>query len=143
MARRSRAMWPTRTAEQRANQECETLGLPPRQAMVGPEILHGIEINPVAAELARTTIWIGDIQWRIRNAIYTHGEPILRKLDAIECRDALIAQAPTSPLGPDRSPGLAGEVDPEAQPRDRVRGRSKQALAATNPGALLTLDAEP
>ena len=38
---------------------------------VGPEILHGIEINPFAAELARTTIWIGDIQWSIKNAIYS------------------------------------------------------------------------
>jgi type II restriction/modification system DNA methylase subunit YeeA len=76
--------------ERRATQECEALGLSPQPSLVGPEILHGIEINPVAAELARTTIWIGDIQWRIRNAIRAHGEPILRKLDAIECRDALI-----------------------------------------------------
>ena len=57
---------------------------------VGPEILHGIEINPFAAELARTTIWIGDIQWRVRNAITHHPRPILRKLDSIECRDALL-----------------------------------------------------
>ena len=46
------------------------MGLPPRDLGVGPEILHGIEINPLAAELARTTIWIGDIQWSIRNGIY-------------------------------------------------------------------------
>jgi type II restriction/modification system DNA methylase subunit YeeA len=66
------------------------LGLEPRTPLVGPEIVHGIEINTLAAELARTTIWIGDIQWRIRNGIYARPEPILRKLDAIECRDALI-----------------------------------------------------
>ena len=58
---------------------------------VGPEILHGIEINPFAAELARTTIWIGDIQWRVKNAVFHHPSPMLRKLDSIECRDALIA----------------------------------------------------
>ena len=58
---------------------------------VGPEILHGIEINPFAAELARTTIWIGDIQWRMKNAITHHPSPMLRKLDSIECRDALLA----------------------------------------------------
>ncbi len=57
---------------------------------VGPEVLRGIEINPFAAELARTTIWIGDIQWRVRNAIAHHPRPILRKLDSIECRDALL-----------------------------------------------------
>jgi hypothetical protein len=76
--------------ENRANLECESLGLPPRANVVGPEILHGIEINRFAAELARTTIWIGDIQWRRRNAIHSEPPPILRKLDAIECRDALM-----------------------------------------------------
>lgn len=66
------------------------MGLPPRAFAVGPETVHGIEINPLAAELARTTIWIGDIQWGIRNGIYARPEPILRPLNTIECRDALI-----------------------------------------------------
>jgi type II restriction/modification system DNA methylase subunit YeeA len=79
--------------ELKANLECETLGLAPRAPAVGPEIMRGIEINPLAAELARTTIWIGDIQWRIRNGIYARPEPILRKLDSIECRDALLTKA--------------------------------------------------
>ena len=67
------------------------MGLPARLPTVGPEIVHGIEINPLAAELARTTIWIGDIQWSLRNGIYARPEPILRRLDLIECRDALVA----------------------------------------------------
>ena len=67
--------------EYRAILECETLGLGMTVPRVGPEILHGIEINPFAAELARTTIWIGDIQWRVKNAIHHHPRPILRKLD--------------------------------------------------------------
>jgi type II restriction/modification system DNA methylase subunit YeeA len=78
--------------ELKANLECEALGLPYRAPVVGPEIVHGIDINPLAAELARTTIWIGDIQWRRRNGIYSEGAPILRKLDSIECRDALITK---------------------------------------------------
>jgi type II restriction/modification system DNA methylase subunit YeeA len=78
--------------ELRANLECEVMGLAPHVPTVGPEIVHGIEINPLAAELARTTIWIGDIQWRIRNGIYARPEPILRKLDSIECRDALLTK---------------------------------------------------
>jgi type II restriction/modification system DNA methylase subunit YeeA len=88
--------------ENKANLECEMLGLQPRLPMVGPEIVRGIEINTLAAELARTTIWIGDIQWRIRNGIHAKPKPILRKLDAIECRDALIAPAlaPLSPIAP-------------------------------------------
>ncbi|MDX6462541.1 MAG: hypothetical protein QOE55_6238 [Acidobacteriaceae bacterium] len=78
--------------ENRVVLECEALELSPRALEVGPEIVHGIEINPFAAELARTTIWIGDIQWRRRNGIYSEPPPILRKLDAIECRDALMTK---------------------------------------------------
>ncbi len=80
--------------ELKANLECEAMGLAPRIPVIGPEIVHGIEINPLAAELARTTIWIGDIQWRIRNGIYANPQPILRKLDTIECRDAVITKNP-------------------------------------------------
>lgn len=80
--------------ELRANLECEALGLSPRLPVIGPEIVHGLEINELAAELARTTIWIGDIQWRIRNGIYSNPRPILRKLDSIECRDALVTKQP-------------------------------------------------
>lgn len=80
--------------ELRANLECEALGLSPRLPVIGPEIVHGLEINELAAELARTTIWIGDIQWRIRNGIYSNPRPILRKLASIECRDALVTKQP-------------------------------------------------
>ncbi|WP_201456145.1 class I SAM-dependent DNA methyltransferase [Bradyrhizobium macuxiense] len=93
--------------ENKANLECEILGLEPRLPVVGPEIVRGIEINPLAAELARTTIWIGDIQWRLRNGIHAKPKPILRKLDAIEGRDALIAVAPTL-LGRAKEVGAKG-----------------------------------
>jgi type II restriction/modification system DNA methylase subunit YeeA len=76
--------------EHRVNLESERAGLKPQLPFIGPEILKGIEINPVAAELARTTIWIGDIQWRIRNGIHSDKRPVLEKLDAIERGDALI-----------------------------------------------------
>ena len=72
--------------------DCETLGLGMVTSRVGPEILCGIEINPFAAELARMTIWIGDIQWGIKNGVFHRPEPILRKLDSIECRDALLSK---------------------------------------------------
>lgn len=72
--------------------ECVGFGLTHTVNPVGPEILHGIEINPFAAELARTTIWIGDIQWELNNAAFNRPEPILRNLNAIECRDALLTK---------------------------------------------------
>ena len=84
--------------ELKANLECEAMGLEPRVSVVGPEIVRGIEINPLAAELARTTIWIGDIQWSLRNGILGRGEPILRKLESIECRDALLTRIGDGPV---------------------------------------------
>lgn len=100
------ALHAVKDLEHAANQECEIYGLPPRMPMVGPEILRGLEINPLAAELARTTVWIGDIQWAVRNGFYTRPEPILRRLDTIECRDALI----TAPRAAAASSSLAEET---------------------------------
>lgn len=80
--------------EFRVNNECETLGLKAPTPRVGPEILFGIEINRLAAEIACTTIWIGDIQWGLKHAVYTRPEPVLRKLDQIECRDAVLEPLP-------------------------------------------------
>ena len=85
--------------EFRVNNECEKLGLKALAPRAGPEILFGIEINRLAAEIARTTIWIGDIQWGLRHALYTRPEPVLRKLDQIECRDAVLSPRPDGSFG--------------------------------------------
>ena len=85
--------------EFRVNNECEKLGLKALAPRAGPEILHDIEINRLAAEIARTTIWIGDIQWGLRHALYTRPEPVLRKLDQIECRDAVLTPRPDGSFG--------------------------------------------
>ncbi|MDO9317135.1 MAG: N-6 DNA methylase [Gammaproteobacteria bacterium] len=56
----------------------------------GPANVLGLEINEYAAELARVTVWIGDIQWSQANGRPIADNPILRSLDLIEHRDALI-----------------------------------------------------
>lgn len=56
----------------------------------GSHNILGLEINDYAAELARTTVWIGDIQWCRRNGREIIRNPILRSLDSIEHRDALL-----------------------------------------------------
>lgn len=53
----------------------------------------GIELNPYAAELARVSVWIGEIQWMRRNGFDAAKNPILRNLDTIECRDAVLDEA--------------------------------------------------
>ena len=77
--------------EHRANLEAEALGLPRGFPRVGPEGVLGIEVNPYAAELARVSVWIGEIQWMRRNGFDAARDPILRPLDTIECRDAVLA----------------------------------------------------
>ncbi|MHB8148658.1 MAG: class I SAM-dependent DNA methyltransferase [Desulfobulbia bacterium] len=64
----------------------------------GPNNILGLEINEYAAELARTTVWIGDIQWCRRNGRDIVRNPILRSLDSIEHRDALLEIPPNPPL---------------------------------------------
>jgi type II restriction/modification system DNA methylase subunit YeeA len=62
----------------------------PALQVVGPENVLGIERNPYAAELARVSIWIGEIQWMRRNGFEAARNPILRTLTNIENRDAVL-----------------------------------------------------
>ncbi|MDR2836973.1 MAG: class I SAM-dependent DNA methyltransferase, partial [Azonexus sp.] len=76
-----------RDIEKRAHIEAIELGLPAELTMhTGPHNILGLEINEFAAELARVTVWIGDIQWCRRNG-YPHAtNPILKPLDGIDHR---------------------------------------------------------
>jgi len=76
--------------EHRANLEAEALGCSREFPAVGPECVLGIELNPYAAELARVSVWIGEIQWMRRNGFEAARNPILRSLGNIECRDAVL-----------------------------------------------------
>lgn len=76
--------------EHRASVEVETLGLQREFPQVGPETMLGIEINPYAAELARVSVWIGHIQWTRSHGYAAPSDPVLKPLDTIECRDAIL-----------------------------------------------------
>ncbi len=78
--------------EHRANLDAEAMGLPRPAPSVGPECVLGIELNPYAAELARVSTWIAEIQWMRRNGFEASKDPILKPLGTIECRDAVLAQ---------------------------------------------------
>jgi type II restriction/modification system DNA methylase subunit YeeA len=76
--------------EHRVNTDGEALGLARDFPGVGPENTLGIEINPFAAELARVSIWIGEIQWMREHGFDATRNPVLRSLDNIACHDALL-----------------------------------------------------
>jgi type II restriction/modification system DNA methylase subunit YeeA len=69
------------------------MGLPRDDFRVGPEAVMGIEVNAYAAELARLTVWITELQWQLRKGLALTRRPILDKLDGIERADALITQS--------------------------------------------------
>ena len=59
---------------------------------VKPDQMLGLEINPYAAELARTALWIGYIQWHQNNGFPYNQRPILTPLVSISKTDAILAE---------------------------------------------------
>lgn len=84
------ALLELKNIEHRANLEAEALGLPRGFPQLGPEVVLGIELSSYAAELARVSVWIGEIQWMRRNGFEAARNPILRALNTIENRDAVL-----------------------------------------------------
>jgi type II restriction/modification system DNA methylase subunit YeeA len=72
---------------------------------VHPSQLYGLETNVYAHELASVVVWIGYLQWLNDNGIGWPTEPILRKLDNIQHRDAILTHdaegKPIEPSWPD------------------------------------------
>jgi type II restriction/modification system DNA methylase subunit YeeA len=72
---------------------------------VHPSQLYGLETNVYAHELASVVVWIGYLQWLNDNGIGWPVEPILRKLDNIQHRDAILAHdaegKPVEPAWPE------------------------------------------
>ncbi len=126
--------------EHRVQVEAEALGFQREFPGIGPANVKGIEINPYAAELARVSVWIGEIQWMRRNGFSEAHDPILKPLDTIECRDAILTPDNTEPdwpeadvvignppfLGNRRIRRVLGDAEADALPKvyaDWVGGR--------------------
>lgn len=67
------------------------LGLSTFFPRVGPEQVHGIELDAYAHELAVATVWIGYIQWLRDNGFGRPSEPILKPLETVTQMDAILA----------------------------------------------------
>ena len=93
----------------------------------------GIELNPYAAELARVSVWIGEIQWMRANGYDAGRDPILRPLDTIECRDAILNEDGTRADWPDAdvvigNPPFLGGKRMMRDPRRRLRRRALRGV---------------
>ena len=81
--------------EHQSHLAAEAMGLDREADLVtGPHNMLGIELNEYAAELARVTVWIGELQWRLSHGYEFKKNPVLEPLDNIECRDALLTFVP-------------------------------------------------
>jgi len=66
---------------------------------IDPHQFMGIEVNPRAAAIADLVLWIGYLQWHIRVlGRESISEPIIRKFDNIECRDAVLTWDSIEPV---------------------------------------------
>ena len=69
---------------------------------VQPNQMLGLEVNHYAAELARTALWIGYIQWHQANGFPYTERPILTPLDTIRQTDAILDRSdPEHPAEPE------------------------------------------
>ena len=122
--------------EHRVQFEAEALGFPRAFPEIGPANVKGIEINPYAAELARVSVWIGEIQWMRRNGFSEARDPILKPLDTIECRDAILTpERHRAGLAGGRcryrEPAVPGRQAPHHAPRRGLRVTDVQDLCRT------------
>jgi hypothetical protein len=67
------------------------MGLPTFFPRVGPEQVHGIELDAYAHELATAAVWIGYIQWLRDNGFGRPSEPILKPLETVTQMDTILA----------------------------------------------------
>ncbi len=105
------------------------------EKQVHPSQLFGLETNIYAQELASVVVWIGYLQWLNEHGIGWPTEPILRKLDNIQDRDAILAHdaegKAVEPEWPEAdciigNPPFLGDKKMRAS-RGRIRGRAARS----------------
>ncbi len=91
-------------------------------ATIDPHQFLGIEINARAAAIADLVLWIGYLQWHIKAlGKESIAEPIIRKFDNIECRDAVLAWDSIEPV-----------FDDDGKPVTRWDGRTTKRHHVTD-----------
>ncbi len=112
---------------------------------VQPNQMLGLEINHYAAELARTALWIGYIQWHQANGFPYTQRPILTPLDTVRQTDAILDLSdPGNPAEPEwpaaefivGNPPFLGAKDMLDELGDDYTGRLRQTYRHELDGAV-------
>jgi type II restriction/modification system DNA methylase subunit YeeA len=125
--------------EHQVNLEAEALGLERQHDLTGPHNVLGIELNGYAAELARITVWIGELQWRLQRGYGFKLNPVLEPLDNIECRDAVLAEDGSEATWPEAdvvvgNPPFVGDKKMRGELGDDYTERLRAAYKGRVPG---------
>ena len=68
-------------------------------ATVHPQQFLGLELNPRAAAIAELVLWLGYLQWQLRNRGVV-ADPVLERLENIMVQDAVLAGTASHPRRP-------------------------------------------
>ena len=125
--------------EHRVQLEAEALGFQRAFPEVGPANVKGIEINPYAAELARVSVWIGEIQWMRRNGLLgsPRPDPEAARHHRVPRRDLDPGQLRTRMAGGgcrDRQPAVPGLFAATRDSRRRLHRRRAPCLQGCGSG---------
>ena len=123
------ALHALKDVEHRVQLEAEAMGFQRAFPAVGPANVRGIELNAYAAELARVSVWVGEIQWMRRNGFRESRDPILKPLDTIECRDALLA-----PGGGELEGGKSEGREPEGRESEGGKPEGRESEGRESEG---------
>jgi len=112
------------------------LQIPQEFPGVGPQNLLGIEVNPFAAELARVTIWIGQIQWMLAHGLGHPRDPWPRRAGTGQADRRHLLRLCGRAVGPRRSerthqlrrPGRRFPAGPHAQRTARAGHQPRSLL---------------
>src|SRR5690606_23611121 len=88
---------------------------------VHPRNFLGMELNPRAAAIAELVLWLGYLQWQLRNKAEI-GDPVLEKLSNIQAMDAVLRHDPERPKEDGRRTELPNPRRPDWPEADYIVG---------------------
>lgn len=88
---------------------------------VHPRNFLGLELNPRAAAIAELVLWLGYLQWQMRNKA-TISDPVLEKLSNISAMDAVLKHDPERPNADGSGTELPNARRPEWPEADYIVG---------------------
>ncbi len=88
---------------------------------VDPRSFLGLEVNPRAAAIAELVLWLGYLQWHLRNGGAV-SDPVLRSFGNIRRQDAVLHHDPERPKGDGSGTELPNPRPPEWPEADYIVG---------------------